>query len=163
MKVKSEEHAAYAAPQRDTKEDDAVIAAALEIVASRFVRGEAFSDPKRVGQYLSLELAGEKDEVFGAMFMDAQHRLLAKEILFRGTVDGATVPARPIVRRALDLNAAAVIFFHNHPSGSITPSKADITLTNSLKDILGKLDIRVLDHIIVGGADSSSFAEKGLL
>jgi DNA repair protein RadC len=97
------------------------------------------------------------------MFLDSQHRLIAFERLFRGTIDGASVYPRVVVRRALELNAAAVIFTHNHPSGVPEPSTADINITKRLKDALGLIDVRVLDHIIAGTDGTSSMAESGLL
>jgi DNA repair protein RadC len=102
-------------------------------------------------------------EVFGCLFLDNQHAVIAAEDLFRGTIDGASVYPREVVKRALALNAAAVILYHNHPSGVSEPSQSDQRLTQRLKAALGTVDIRVLDHFVVGRAEALSFAERGLL
>ena len=104
----------------------------------------------------------EESEQFGAIFLDNRHRVITFEILFSGTIDGASVYPREVVKRALQLNAAAVIFSHNHPSGDTTPSDADKRITDRLKEALGLVDVRVLDHFVVG-QDCTSFAERGLL
>ena len=102
-------------------------------------------------------------EAFGCLFLDNRHRLIAFEILFHGTVDGASVHPREVVKRALEHNSAAVIFAHNHPSGVAEPSQADELITRRLRDALALVDIRVLDHVIVGLERCVSFAERGLL
>lgn len=108
-------------------------------------------------------LSGLQHEVFAAFFLDAQHQLLNFEILFRGTLDAASVHPRELVKRALALNAGAVILAHNHPSGIATPSASDREITRVLSEALGLLDIRVLDHIIVGSAEPFSFCEHGMI
>ena len=124
----------------------------------------AFASPTAVRDYLCLHLAGLAHEVFFALWLDAQHRLLAAEELFRGTLSQTSVYPREVVKKALAHNAAAVIFAHNHPSGVAEPSSADETLTRNLKQSLALVDVRVLDHFVVAGPSLPlSFAERGLL
>ena len=141
----------------------ATIREAIGILETRIRNTKVFTSPSDVKQFCQLQIAQEKDEHFCSMFLDSQHRLIAFERLFRGTIDGASVYPRVVVRRALELNAAAVIFTHNHPSGVPEPSTADINITKRLKDALGLIDVRVLDHIIAGTDGTSSMAESGLL
>jgi DNA repair protein RadC len=110
-----------------------------------------------------LKLSHLEHEVFSAIFLDNRHRILTYEEMFRGTIDGASVHPREVVKRAIQLNAAAVIFAHNHPSGIAEPSKADEAITKRLANALKLIDVRVLDHLIIAGADVVSFAERGLL
>ncbi len=126
------------------------------------VGGPAWTEAA-VKEYLRAKLAGFEHEVFAVLFMDTQHRLIEYAEMFRGTIDGASVYPRELVKEALRLNAAAVIVSHNHPSGNPEPSGADRTLTQRLKEALGLVDVRVLDHIIVAGTDTTSFAERGLI
>ena len=126
-------------------------------------RGVALSSPQAVRDYLRLKLQGRPHEVFVAVFLDAQNRVLAVEELFRGTLTQTSVFPREIVKRALHFNAAAVIFAHNHPSGVAEPSRADEALTQTLKHTLALVDVKVLDHFVVGGDAAMSFAERGLL
>jgi DNA repair protein RadC len=126
-------------------------------------RGSALSSPQAVRDYLRLKLQGLPHEVFIAVFLDAQNRVLAVEELFRGTLTQTSVFPREIVKRALHFNAAATIFAHNHPSGVAEPSRADEALTQTLKHTLALVDVKVLDHFIVGGDTAMSFAERGLL
>jgi DNA repair protein RadC len=116
-----------------------------------------------VREYLQLKLRDRKAENFGAVFLDNRHRVLCFEEMFQGTIDGAQVHPRVVVQRALEANAAAVILYHNHPSGVAEPSKADENITSRLKDTLSLVDVRVLDHFVVGAEDVTSFAELGLL
>lgn len=125
--------------------------------------GDALNSPRAVREYLQLLLRGRQQEVFVAIFMDAQHRVTASEELFHGTLTQTSVYPREVVKRALHHNAAAVIFAHNHPSGVAEPSQSDQLLTDALKQALALVDVRVLDHFIVAGAGCLSFAEKGLL
>jgi DNA repair protein RadC len=141
----------------------ATIREAIGILETRLRNSKAFTSPSDVRQFSQLHIAQEKDEHFCCMFMDSQHRLIAFERLFRGTIDGASVYPRVVVRRALELNAAALILTHNHPSGLPDPSTADIKITQRLKDALAHVDVRVLDHVIVGTDGTSSMAEAGLL
>ena len=120
-------------------------------------------NPRVVRDYLCLHYAGHEREVFGCLFLDNRHRLIAVEELFLGTVDGASVHPREVVKRALKLNAAAVILAHNHPSGVAEPSQADELITVRLRDALALVDIRVLDHLVVAGASVMSFMERGLI
>lgn len=133
-------------------------------ILRRYVReGEAFTSPAMVRDYLTLKLGGLDHEVFHVMFLDAQHKLIADECMFRGTLTQTSVYPREVAKAALMHNAAAVILAHNHPSGVLEPSRADEFLTQTLKSSLALLDVRVLDHIIVGGGKSTSFSERGLL
>ena len=109
------------------------------------------------------QLAAREHEVFICIFLDNPHRVIAMDEMFRGTIDGASVHPREVVKCALQYNAAAVILAHNHPSGVPEPSKADISLTRRLTDALALIDVRVLDHFIVGGSELVSFAERGLI
>ena len=126
-------------------------------------RGEAMTSPSVVRDYLRLTLAALEHEVFVGLFLDSQHRLIASEALFRGTLAQTSVYPREVVKCALALNAAAVIFAHNHPSGVAEPSRADELLTQSLKGALALVDVRTLDHFVVAGGEVVSFAERGLL
>ncbi len=150
-------------PSDITEQQQATIQEAIGILHSTFKRGSAFTNSQAVSDYCMLQIADKKDEHFGCMFLDNQHRLIQFENLFTGTIDGAAVYPRVVVRRALELNSAAVIFTHNHPSGLPEPSQADISITNRLKDALKLIDIRVLDHVIVGSEGTVSMAERGLL
>lgn len=125
--------------------------------------GDALNSPRAVRDYLQLLLGGRQQEVFVALFLDAQHRVIASEELFLGTLTQTSVYPREVVKRALHFNAAAVIFAHNHPSGVAEPSQSDRMLTDALKQALGLVDVRVLDHFVVAGAGCLSFAEKGWL
>jgi DNA repair protein RadC len=120
----------------------------------------SLSDAKK---YLIAKLSSHKQEVFSCIFLNSKHHILHYEELFHGTISFTPIYPRIIAQKALEYNAAAIILAHNHPSGSTHPSESDLTATNSLVTILGHLDIRVLDHIIVGGNDCTSLAEKGLL
>ena len=126
-------------------------------------RGEVLSSPAATRRYLTIELRDRPHEVFACLYLDNRHRVIAFEELFRGTIDGASVHPREVVKQALDRNAAAVIFAHNHPSGVAEPSHADQRLTRRLTEALGLVDIRVLDHLVIGDGEVVSFAERGLL
>ena len=126
-------------------------------------KGAAFTSPDTVKQYLVLNSGTLEHEIFSCLFLDNQHKLIEYKELFRGTIDGASVYSREVAKEALKLNAAAVIFSHNHPSGITEPSQADRNITNKLKEALALLDVRVLDHIIVGGIDTYAFSEHGLI
>lgn len=145
----------------------AQFAAALEL-ARRSLKeelrsGDALTSPGAVRDYLRLAIAGREHEVFVCLWLDAQHRVVAIEELFRGTLTQTSVYPREIVKAGLRANAAAVIFAHNHPSGAAQPSRADELLTRNLKDALALVDIKVLDHFVVAGREAISFAERGLL
>ena len=126
-------------------------------------RGEALQSPEHSARFLQARLRDYPYEVFAVLFLDNRHRVLAFEELFRGTIDGASVHPREVARRALQLNAAAVILSHNHPSGVAEPSQADQHITSRLREALGLLDIRLLDHLVVGDGGCCSMAERGLL
>lgn len=152
-----------APPNTFTAIQQATIQEAIAILESRLRTTKAFTNPSDVKQFCQLHIAHEMDEQFCCMFMDTQHRLIAFERLFSGTIDGASVYPRVVVRRALELNASALIFTHNHPSGDPKPSTNDISITKKLKDALNLIDVKVLDHIIAGSAETVSLAESGLL
>lgn len=145
-------------------QENRVIEKALQILDQRiFTRGPELTSPSLVADYLKLQLAQQDHEVFGVVFLDAKHRVLQFEVLFHGSIDGASVYPRQVVKRALAHNAAAVILTHNHPSGCPQPSQADRTLTARLKEVLAVVDVRVLDHFIVGEGRPLSLAEYGWL
>ncbi|MGC3983103.1 MAG: DNA repair protein RadC [Steroidobacteraceae bacterium] len=143
--------------------DDQIIATALGILSRRIVGTTVLDNPRATRDYFAVRFAGLEHEVFACLYLDNRHRVIACEELFRGTIDGTNVFPREVVKRALVHNAAAVIFSHNHPSGISDPSHADELITRRLKDALSMVDIRVLDHIVTGGATTCSFAERGLL
>lgn len=144
-----------------TEED--ILSMARLLTSRRFRRGRAITNPKDAQQYLSMQLSHYEHEVFCCLFLDNRHRVLAFEEMFRGTIDGASVHPREVVKRALQLNAAAVILAHNHPSGVAEPSKADEHITKRLEKALALIDVRVLDHLIIGDEEVVSLAERGLL
>lgn len=141
----------------------AVFELARRALSQRLKEREAFHTPDAVKQYLQLQLAHKNHEVFAVLFLDSQNRLLAMEELFRGTLSQTSVYPREVVMRALHHQAAAVVLSHNHPSGSVQPSRADEHLTQTLKASLALVDVRVLDHIIVGQGQALSMAEQGLM
>jgi DNA repair protein RadC len=144
--------------------EDNIIDKALSILKERIrVPGVSISSPDDTIRYLTLKLAECEHEKFCTMFLDNRHRLIAFKEMFHGTIDGASVHPREVVKLALQFNAAAVVFSHNHPSGDPEPSRADKQLTRRLTEALALVDIRVLDHIIIGGIQSVSFAGRGLL
>ncbi len=126
-------------------------------------RGDAFENPAITRRFLSAKLRHKGHEVFGVLFLDNAHRVIAFEELFHGTINGASVYPRVVLQRALTHNAAAVIFAHNHPSGIAEPSTADRQITDTLCSVLLMVDIRVLDHFVIGESEAVSFAERGLL
>lgn len=132
-------------------------------LAEGFRNGDALTSPQSVRDYLRISLMGRGHEVFMVLFLDAQHRLIEAEEMFRGTLTQTSVYPREVVKRSLYFNAAVVIFAHNHPSGIAQPSQADELLTRSLREALALVDIRVLDHFVIGGNAFMSFAERGLL
>ena len=141
-----------------------IIKRAIEILeAQARYHPVAISSPEDTRNYLRLKLAHLEHEVFACMFLDNRHQLIEFEELFRGTIDGASVYPRGVVKRALELNAAALIIAHNHPSGITEPSKADEAITQRIKDACALMDIRLLDHIIVGLTDATSLAEQGVI
>jgi DNA repair protein RadC len=136
---------------------------ARRALRERLDRGCALSSPQAVRDFLRLTLNDRPHEVFAAVFLDAQNRVLGVEELFRGTLTQTSVYPREVVKRALARNAAAVILAHNHPSGVAEPSRSDEALTAALRQALALVDVRVLDHFVIGGGVAMSFAERGLL
>ena len=149
--------------EAETAREDRIIAEALQILERRIDRSrDAMNSPRDVRDYFTCRMQFEH-EVFAVMFLDAQHRHIATEEMFRGTVTQTSVYPREIVKRALQHNAAAVVLCHNHPSGVSEPSRADEYLTATLKTTLAHIDVRVIDHIVVAGGETCSFAERGLI
>jgi DNA repair protein RadC len=159
--VKTESAATYAATTNVA--EDAIIAQAMSILESRLrTKSNAFTSPDQSKQFVRCKLQQLEHEVFSVLFLDNQNYLIEYTEMFRGTIDSASVYPREVAKAALELNAAAVIFAHNHPSGISVPSSADRTITHKLKSALELFDIRVLDHIIIGDT-TYSFAESGLI
>lgn len=129
------------------------------------IKGTKIDSPLKSVDFLKAQLGLRKSEVFGVVWLDTRHRVIEFKELFHGTIDGASVHPREVVRCAIGLNAAAVILTHNHPSGCVEPSQADIRITMRLKEALGLIDVRVIDHIVIGtdAPGYASFAERGLL
>lgn len=140
----------------------AVLEMARRYLFEGLQRGDSLTSPEETRQFLSSQLRDYPHEVFAVLFLDQRHRVIHFEEMFRGTIDGASVYPREVVKKSLEFNAAAVIFAHNHPSGVAEPSQADERITKRLKDALALVDIRVLDHFVVGD-EVVSFAERGLL
>ena len=140
-----------------------VLSQARRVLSQRVRRGATMSSPQAVKDYLLLEIGVLEHEVFCVLFLDAQHRIIELKQMFRGTVTQTSVYPREVVKEALACNSAAVVLAHNHPSGSVEPSRADEFLTQTLKTALALVDVRVLDHLVVAGADVCSFAERGLV
>jgi DNA repair protein RadC len=145
----------------------AEIAAVIEMARRALVQPlqdrPVFDAPQQVKDYVALQLGARAQEVFAVLFLDSQHRLLTLEELFRGTLTQTSVYPREVVKRALQLNAGAVILAHNHPSGVAEPSRADEFLTQTIRSALHLVDVRLLDHLVVGQGQVVSFAERGLL
>lgn len=144
-------------------EKQSVITLAMKVLSIKHRAGRVLSKPDETRDFLRLRLADYRNEVFGCLFLDNRHRIIAVRELFQGTIDGASVYPRVVVQQAMEVNAAAVVFFHNHPSGVAEPSHADEAITRRLKDALALVDVRVLDHFVVSAGESASFAERGLL
>jgi DNA repair protein RadC len=157
--------AAVLPPRRTHRQrEDALIGRALSILARRMgTPGELMTSPQTAKNYLRLHLGGRDHEVFVVMFLTHKHRLIACDEMFRGTLAHTRVHPREIVKAVLRHNAASVMFGHNHPSGCVDPSEADMLITNQLKQALDLIDVRVLDHIIVTAHESFSMAEHGLI
>lgn len=147
-----------------TKYEEQTIRRAMKIMENKAPTvGKGFANPTQVKDYLKLWFTGKGHEEFAVVFLSNQNQLIKVETLFRGTIDCASVYPREVVKEALACDSNAVILAHNHPSGSTEPSQADKSITKKLVAALDLLDIRVLDHIIVGGTDTLSFAEQGLI
>ena len=140
-----------------------VLSQARRVLSQRVRRGATMSSPQAVKDHLRLEIGALEHEVFCVLFLDAQHRIIVLKQMFRGTVTQTSVYPREVVKEALAQNAAAVILAHNHPSGAAEPSRADEFLTQTLKTALALVDVRVLDHLVVAGAEVCAFSERGLL
>ena len=145
----------------------AMLVAVIELMRRHLLesvkRGSPLENPQDTQRYLQSTLRDKRNEVFACLFLDARHRVIAFEELFQGTIDGATVYPRVVAERALELRAAALIVAHNHPSGVCEPSLADQAITRRLKDALGLLDIRLLDHFVVGDGAPVSMAARGMI
>ncbi|WP_435815267.1 JAB domain-containing protein [Xanthomonas campestris pv. incanae] len=142
-------------------DEEGILLAAATILEQRLQRLGHIHSPEQAGSYLVARCAHLPHEVFGVVFLDTKHHILAVEHLFTGTVDGCEVHNRVVAKRALELNAVALILFHNHPSGNPEPSEADRQVTKRLQEALGLLDIRVLDHLVIGGRQHTSLAARG--
>ena len=143
--------------------DQAILDQASAILEGLARNGDALTSPELVRTWLKTELRPEPSEVFAVLFLDNRHRIISFEKMFFGTIDESTVHPRDIVRRSLHHNAAAVILAHNHPSGVAEPSRADQKLTKRLSSALALIDVRVLDHIVIGDGPAVSMAERGLM
>jgi len=143
--------------------DSDILEAAAQVMEKRISYGPVFDSPSAVKEFLRFKIGAEAREHFMVVFLTSQHALISAEIMFSGTLSQTSVYPREVVRRALELNAAAVLLAHNHPSGMAEPSRADEHLTQTLKSALTLIDVRVLDHIVVGANSTVSFAERGLL
>ena len=142
---------------------DDLVAFTFQQIRIKFEREGPFSSPTLVADFLRLKLSLLEREVFAVLFLCNRHFMIAYEEMFLGTINGATVHPREIAKRALSLNAAAIILAHNHPSGIPEPSQSDIALTNKIVDAMALLDIRVLDHLVIGGSEYVSFSDRGIL
>lgn len=156
-RLKSEDAPAYLAS------DAAIIAQALAILGARHKPGALLGRPEDTKDFLRLKMADYEHEVFAVLFLDSQHRVIELQEVFRGTLTQTSVYPREVVKAALALNAGAVILAHNHPSGHAEPSRADEFLTQTLKQTLALVDVRVLDHVVVAAGGAVSLAERGLL
>jgi len=161
--VKTENKAVYTA-KAPLIDEEAILEQARSIIKQRFSRlSDAISHPSAVVDYLSLTLSKYDSEVFGLLLLDSQHRVINDSILFKGSIDSCSVYPRDILKTVLAYNSAAVIVYHNHPSGTIEPSASDHNITKVIKEALYIVDVRLLDHIIIGGLQSYSFVQHGLI
>lgn len=140
-----------------------IFAVAKENANAMLAKGELIDSPWKLKDFLTAQLMGLEHEVFGIVLMNAQHQIMGYRELFRGTVDACSVHVREVAKVCLAMNASAICLVHNHPSGCIKESPADLAITKKLKDSLAVFDIRTLDHFIVAGSETMSFAEKGLI
>jgi DNA repair protein RadC len=151
------------AGQTQPASSEEILEAARRVLAHRVRRGAALTSPGATREFLTLHLGSREFETFCVLYVDARHRVIEFVELFRGTIDGASVHPREVVKEALRRNASAALLVHNHPSGVAEPSLADELITQRLRDALALVDIRVLDHLIVAGTSVVSMAEKGLI
>ena len=149
--------------QAKIAELSAILEICQRVLSQRMAEKNVINSPTATRQYLQLHFRGLQREEFACLFLDTRHRVLALETLFQGTIDSAVIYPREVVKRALELNAAAVIISHNHPSGDASPSEADIRITHEIRDALKLLDIRLLDHMVIGKGEVVSLAERGLI
>ena len=163
MKNTEDRFAGIKPSELNDDEKQSVVMLAMKVLSIKHRAGRAISSPAETRNFLRLRLAEYRNEVFGSLFLDNRHRIIAIRELFQGTIDGASVYPRVVVQQAMEVNAAAMVFFHNHPSGVAEPSHADEAITRRLKEALALVDVRVLDHFVVSGGESVSFAERGLL
>lgn len=163
-RVRSESSPEYVVtrPAASNPAEDQIIAQALEILARRMARGELIGGPSSAGDYLRMKYAAQPFEVFGAIMLDTRHRIIEILEIAHGTIDSCTVHPREVLRAVMACNAAAVIIFHNHPSGNPQPSEADQFLTRRISETLAHIDARVLDHVVVAAGGFCSFAERGI-
>ena len=143
------------------REKSALVELALDVLSQQYRPGRSFTSPEDIQGFLRLKLTERRNEVFGIVYMDTRHRLIEMEEIFQGTVDGAAVYPRVVLQKVLEKNAAAVIFYHNHPSGIAEPSEADRGITLKLSRALALIDVRLLDHIVVTDHSFVSLAERG--
>ena len=163
MKNTDDRFAGLQPSELNDTEKQSVMMLAMKVLAIKHRAGRTLSSPAETRNFLRLRLAEYRNEVFGCLFLDNRHRIIAVRELFQGTIDGASVHPRVVVQKSMEVNAAAIVLFHNHPSGVAEPSRADEMLTGRLKEALALVDVRVLDHFVVSGGESVSFAERGLL
>jgi len=161
--VNTETLVEYKAAGVDLERENSIIDLALTIIEQRMQRGESLTSPQDTKRALRMQLVQEEREVFAVLFLDNRHAIISFDRMFYGTIDSATVHPREIARRALQHNAAAVILAHNHPSGNPKPSQADVTITRQTQEALQLIDVRVLDHFVIGSSDATSMLEKGYL
>lgn len=140
-----------------------ILTAARGVLAHRVRRGALLQSPQKVGEYLTMRLGNLDYECFGLILVDGRHRVIDCVELFRGTIDGASVYPREVVKLVLDKQAAAVVAYHNHPSGVKEQSQADELITRKLKESLAAIDVRLLDHLVLAASNVLSFAQEGLL
>ena len=163
--VRSEDTALYLVPgakvDTQARHEADILAEAEDILRKRWTRGGTLDDPRASADWLRVHCATMTAEVFGVIFLDNRHRILSTRELFRGTIDGCSVPAREVVRAVIEANAAAVILYHNHPSGNPEPSSADVAITQTLKQALDLVGCRVLDHLVCGET-VTSLTSRGL-
>ena len=143
--------------------DSEIVSAALGILAKRIAKGSIIKNMEDAKKYLAVRFADLQHEVFAIVYLTNRHAVIACDEIFRGTIDGASVYPREVVKSALQYNAAAILIAHPHPSGICEPSHADEMITTRIREACALLDIRLIDHIIIAGADSISFAQRGLL
>lgn len=162
-KSKQDRFAGLKLSELSDAEKGSVVKLATRALAMKHRAGQSLSSPDETRNYLCLRLADRRNEVFGCLFLDNLCRIIAVRELFQGTINSASVHPRVVVQRAMEVNAAAIVFFHNHPSGVAEPSRADEMITRRLREALALVDVRVLDHFVVSAGESVSFAERGLL